>query len=77
MSSSGSQARDRRLTAYLARVQEVWNQFDYYAIYCIPRDHNQKADSLAKLESTIEAQQIGLVPIETLTSSSIDQMETD
>ena len=41
------QARDRRLAAYLARVQEILNQFDYYAIYYVPRELNQKADSLA------------------------------
>ena len=53
------QARDRRLAAYLAQVQETLNQFEYYAIYYIPREHNQKADSLAKLASTGEAQQMG------------------
>ena len=71
------QAKDRRLAAYLARVQEVLNQFDYYAIYCIPRERNQKADSLPKLASTSEARQMGLVPVETLSSPSIDRAEID
>src|SRR5574338_1360601 len=64
------------MAAYLARVQEALDQFDYYAIYYIPRDHNQKVDSLAKLASTGEAQQMGLVPVETLSSPSIDQIKT-
>lgn len=69
------QAKDRRLAAYLSRVREILDRFDYYAIFYIPREHNQKADSLGKLASTGEAQQLGLVPVETLPSPSIDQSE--
>lgn len=71
------QAKDRRLAAYLSRVHKILDEFDYYTIYYILRESNPKVDSLAKLASLSEAQQMGLVPVETLSSTSINQMEID
>ena len=63
------------LGPYLTKVQELLVDFEYYDISYIPHEQNTEADSLAKFASTGDAQQLGLAPVETLHSPSIDDME--
>ena len=71
------QARGQKLAPYLALVQGLLANFEHYDISHVPREQNKEADSLAKFASTGDAQQMGLVPVETLHAPSIDVMEVD
>ena len=50
------QARGQRLAPYLAQVQELLANLEYYDISHVPREQNRAADSLAKSASTSDAQ---------------------
>ena len=71
------QAKGQRLAPYVARVQELLANLEYYDISHVPREQNREADSLAKFACTGDAQQMGLFPVETLHSPSINMMEVD
>jgi len=58
------QAKGGNPPAYLVKAWELLEGFDHYTISHIPREQNTKADSLAKLASTGDAQQMGLVLVE-------------
>ena len=71
------QAKEGNLPAYLSKTWKLLEDFDHYTISHIPREENMKADSLAKYSSNGEAQELGMVPVEVLTTPSIDEMEVD
>ena len=71
------QARGQRLAPYLAQVQELLANLEYYDISHVPLEQNRAADSLEKFASTGDAQQMRLFPVETLHVPSINMMEVD
>lgn len=71
------QAKGQRLAPYLIQIQELLTGFEYYDITHLPRDQNKETNSLVKFDSTGDAQQMGLVPVEVLNVLSINQIEID
>lgn len=59
----------------MPKVKELLEKFDHYVIENVPREKNAHANILAKLESSREAQQMEVVPIETLTRPSIEEID--
>lgn len=68
------QAKCSRLARYLSRVKEILDDFDNHVIEHVPREENAHADFLAKLASYGEAQQMGVVLVETLSQPSIEEV---
>ena len=69
------QAREEKMTAYLQKARELLGSFSSYTISQIPRSQNAKADALAMLASTKDADQLKVIPMETLDSLSTQTME--
>ena len=59
------------MAAYLAKVMELLDHFEHYTITHIPREKNVNADALAKLASSGDAQALGIMPVEVLSTPSI------
>uniref|UniRef100_A0A2N9FAE8 RNA-directed DNA polymerase n=1 Tax=Fagus sylvatica TaxID=28930 RepID=A0A2N9FAE8_FAGSY len=66
-------ARDERMSAYLLKVQTAMTDFETVKIEQIGRNLNNHADALATLASVLSADFKRFIPIETLTTPSIDQ----
>uniref|UniRef100_A0A2N9FTE0 RNA-directed DNA polymerase n=1 Tax=Fagus sylvatica TaxID=28930 RepID=A0A2N9FTE0_FAGSY len=66
-------ARDERMSAYLLKVQTAMTDFETVRIEQIGRNLNNHADALATLASVLSADFKRFIPIETLTTPSIDQ----
>lgn len=58
----------------LFKVKEILDDFDSHVIEHVPREENAYADFLAKLASYREAQQMGVVLVETLSRPSIEEV---
>lgn len=71
------QARGENLAPDLSKVQKLLKDIEHYTITHIPREYNTKVDYLAKLASYGEAQSLRLVPVETLITPSISEMDTE
>ena len=65
------QARGTRMAAYLERVKTALEDFEFYYVEAIPREDNALADALARLATSKEAEELSIVPIETLLEPSI------
>jgi ribonuclease HI len=66
-------ARDERMSAYLLKVHTAMTDFETVKIEQIGRNLNNHADALATLASVLSADFKRFIPIETLTTPSIDQ----
>uniref|UniRef100_A0A2N9G674 Uncharacterized protein n=1 Tax=Fagus sylvatica TaxID=28930 RepID=A0A2N9G674_FAGSY len=66
-------ARDERMSAYLLKVQTAMTDFETVRVEQIGRNLNNHADALATLASVLSADFKRFIPIETLTTPSIDQ----
>lgn len=64
-------AKGIRLAAYLAKVMGLLDHFEHYTITHVPREKNINADALAKLACSGDAQALGIVPVEVLSTPSI------
>lgn len=70
------QAKGARPAPYLNLVLELLSDIEYYTI-THNTEENVNADSLAKMASPRDAQLRDLVPVEILSTSSIDHMDID
>ncbi|XP_062100255.1 uncharacterized protein LOC133806145 [Humulus lupulus] len=57
------QTKGERMAAYVTRARELLQSFKKYLICQIPREQNVFAETLAKLATDVEAELLGLVPI--------------
>ena len=62
------------MAAYLERVKTALEDFEFYSVETIPREDNALADALARLATSKEAEELSIVPVETLHESSIVQL---
>lgn len=69
------QAKCSRLARYLSKVKELLDDFDSHIIEHVPRENNAHVDYLAKLASSGEAQQMGVVLVETLSRPIIEEVD--
>ena len=69
------QAREEKMTAYLQKARELLRSFSSYTISQIPRSQNAEADTLTRLASTKDADQLKIIPVETLDSPSIQTIK--
>ena len=60
------QARGSRSAAYLKKVQNTLDHFEYYTVEQIPREENAMADALARLATSRDADELSIIPIEVL-----------
>lgn len=63
------------MAAYLEKVKTTLCQFDYHSVEQIPSEDNTVADALARLATSREAEELNVVPIETLPQPSISEHE--
>lgn len=63
------------LARYLSKVKEILDDFDSHIIEHVPWEENAHADFLAKLASSGEAQQMGVVLVETLSRPSVEEVD--
>lgn len=70
------QAKEERMKEYLKKVKELMEKFDRLKVDKIFRRENAKADSLARLASTIHCKEPRTVPIELVTIPSIALVES-
>ena len=68
------QAREEKMAAHLLKAKELLGSFSSYTIRQIPRSQNAKTDTLARLASK-DVDQLKVIPVETLDSSSIRTIE--
>ena len=61
------------MAAYLERVKTALEDFEFYSVEAIPREDNALADELARLATSKEAEELSIVPVETLHEPSIVQ----
>ncbi|XP_024020013.1 uncharacterized protein LOC112091213 [Morus notabilis] len=67
------QAWGEKMGAYLRKVKEELVKFKSYEIQQVPRAVNANVDALAKLASSKDSDLVGVVPIEELEQSTIDE----
>ncbi|KAL6210705.1 hypothetical protein ACLB2K_015937 [Fragaria x ananassa] len=67
------QAKDPVMAAYLSKVKSMLSSFTAYDIVQIPREQNERADALARLESVIDRNMEKNTPIEYLSKPSIEE----
>ena len=65
------EARDERLDAYLKLVQNLAQEFDWYALTRIRRSENVQADALAVLASSSDPGLKRVIPVEFIEHPSI------
>ena len=63
------------MSAYLERVKTALEDFEFYSVEAIPREDNALADALARLATRKEAEELSIVPVETLHEPSIVQSQ--
>ena len=63
------------MAAYLERVKAALEDFEFYSVEAIPREDNSLADALARLATSKEAEELSIVPVETLHEPSIVQSQ--
>ena len=66
------EAKNERMEAYLAILQEIAQQFDKFELTKIPRGDNTLADALAALASTSNPAIRRAIPVEGIEKPSID-----
>ena len=54
------------MAAYLERIKTALEDFEFYSVEAIPREDNALADALARLATSKEAEELSIVPVETL-----------
>ena len=54
------------MVAYLDKIKAAFSQFEYYAIEQIPREDNAMAYALARLATSMEADELNIIPVEVL-----------
>ena len=59
------------MAAYLEQVKTALEDFEFYSVEAIPREENALADALARLATSKEAEELSIVPVETLHEPSI------
>ena len=59
------------MAAYLRKTRELLRSFSLYTISQIPRSQNMEVDALAQLALEKDADQLKIIPVETLDSPSI------
>ena len=64
------------MAAYLQRAKELLGSFGSYMINQISRSQNTEEDAFARLASTKDADQLKVIPVETLDSPSIQTVES-
>ena len=67
------QARGTRMAAYLEKVKAAFEDFEFYSVKQIPREDNALANTLARLDTSKEAEELSIVPVEVLHEPSIVQ----
>ena len=68
-------AQGTRIAAYLKRVKAALEDFEFYSVEAIPIEDNVLADALARLATSKEAEELNIVPVETLHKPSIVQSQ--
>ena len=63
------------MATYLRSAHTLLKSFNGYSIVQVPRADSTYADALARLASTKEADQLGLIPVEHLAQPSIVEEE--
>lgn len=66
------EAKNERMRAYLALVQDLTKQFDHLELTKIPRSDNASADALAALASNRDPDLRRTIPVENIAIPSID-----
>lgn len=69
------QAKCSRLARYLSKVKEILDDFDSHVIEHVPWKENAHTDFLEKLTNSGEAQQMGVVLVESLSRPSIEEVD--
>ena len=69
--SGDCEATDTRMEAYLNLVRKLSSKFEQFELTRVPRAENSAADALAALASTSEVTVARIIPIETISHSSI------
>ena len=69
------QAREGKMAAYLHKAKKLLESFSSYTVSQILRSQNAEADALAQLASARDADQLKFIPVETLSSPSIQTGE--
>ena len=69
------EAKDPRMTTYLAKAKQLQSSFDQFAIQQVPRSDNSRADALASFGSTTTNGSRS-IPIIHLMSPTIQETET-
>ena len=64
-----------RIAQYLALAKQLVGKFEDVQLTQIPRDENAHADALAKLASTNDAEFLGMIPVELLSTPSVPKEE--
>ena len=59
------------MATHLQKAKELFGSFNSYTISQIQRSQNAEVDALARLASTKDADQLKIIPVETLNSPSI------
>ena len=63
------------MAAYLQKAKGLLGSFSSYTINQILRSQNAEVDALARLASTKDADQLKIIPVETLDSPSIQTIK--
>lgn len=69
------QARGSRMVAYLRKVQNTLDHFEYYKVEQIPREENDMVDALARLATSRDADELSIIPVKVLGQPSISESE--
>ena len=69
------QAREGKIAAYLHKVKKLLEFFSSYTINQISRSKNVEADALTRLSQAKDADQLKFIPVDTLSSLSIQTGE--
>ena len=64
------------MVAYLNKAKDLLAQFEKYTLQQVPRDQNSNVDALAKLASAKDADTLNIVPVEHLSTPSIQAEES-
>ena len=69
------QPQEEKMTTYLCKAKELLGSFSSYTICQVLRSQNAEADTLARLASARDTDQLNFIPVETLNSPSIQIRE--
>ena len=68
-------AKEPTMIAYLSKTQKNLEVLSWFEIVQVPREANIEADALARLESGIDEEEEGSVPIEVLTRPYVSRSD--